>query len=246
MNDPHVESLEYRFVVATDSPIAFKSDPLDHETEDFTLHLERGRLAVSMKTHHATEKDAREQVERLLRSWEVDQALPYGRRVLRFDFEDAKIIDRKPSHTGGVIGMAGEVNIAGQIAVLRVSRQYPLPPVDFVASTNVLTLWNRYEQYVEGHDRLAGMAWFCFNTAVPKGPSEASSKSLNICRKVLKKLKDLAGGRGERKLPSQGPYSAQEKEWLEAAIRMLIRRVGEIAAEAKELRKITMADLPKL
>jgi hypothetical protein len=138
MNNPHVESLAYSFVVAKGSPVVFRSDPLDLETENFTLHLERGRLAVSMKTHHATEKDAREQVERLLRSWEVDQALQYGRRVMRFEFKEAKIIDRNASHTGGVIGMAGEVDIAGQIAVLRVSRQYPLPPVDFVASPRSL------------------------------------------------------------------------------------------------------------
>ena len=63
---------------------------------------------------------------------------------------------------------------------------------------------------------------------------------------MLDELSRLASRKGERKYPSDGPYSGQEVNWLNAAVRLLIRRVGEEAAGVVELRQITMADLPSI
>jgi len=235
----------------TDSALVVRdAPPLDHETTDFKVHLEDGRITASMKAYHATEQEARASVEAFFRSWELDQALRHGgRRLVGFKFKDTRIVDLD---TGTVLkrveswaSMPVETT-AGTIA----RSEYPKPPVDFVVSPNVETLWNRYELYVEGREPLAGMAYACFTFIIKvmyNGRADAS-KNLNISDPVLKELGRLAGGKGERKYPTAGPYSGHEKAWLEAAIRVLIRRVGEQAAGAPALRQITMTDpqLPKL
>jgi hypothetical protein len=248
VNDPHVESLEYELV--TDSTVSFKdAASFDYETADFKLHLERGRLSVSMVKHHASKEEARRAAEQFLRDWELDQAIQHGRRLMRFEFKEAHIIDRNPP-CGGVIpvGMAEELNLAGQVTAVRVSSQYPPPPVDFVASSEVETLWNHYDDYLNGRRKLADSAYSCYTFITEEwfNGTPAASNRLNISGKVLDILGRLAGRKGERKHPSEGPYSNKEKAWLDAAIRLLIRRVGEQAAGVSVLPRITKADLPQL
>jgi hypothetical protein len=100
---------------------------------------------------------------------------------------------------------------------------------------------------VNGRRKLADSAYSCYTFVTEewfKGAPAASAR-LNISGKVLDRLGRLAGRKGERKHPSEGPYSDEEKAWLEAATRLLIRRVGEEAAGVQQLRQITMSDLPK-
>ena len=224
--------------------------PLDHETTDHKVRLEDGRVTVSMKAHHATEQEARASVASFFRSWELDQALRHGgRRLIGFKFKDTRTVDLD---TGTVLKrVAHWSSMPFEARAGTITRSgYPPPPVDFVASPNVETLWNRYERYVEGREPLAGMAYACFTfiiKVVYNGRTDAS-KTLNISDPVLKELGRLAGAKGERKYPTAGPYSGHEKAWLEAAIRLLIRRVGAQAAGAPALRQITMTDpdLPKV
>lgn len=251
MNDPHVESLSYRLETDRTSLQFQNPPPLDYQAPGFDLHLEDGRLTVTMKDHHASATEARQTVRPLLDSWEFDWALRHGRREMKFVYENANVIDRQPPPPGttiliGTVEMIGVSHLAAT-AVVGVPA-YPMPPSAFKVSPDVETLWNRYERYVEGREPLAGMAYACF-TFITKimynGKGDASQK-LNISDPVLKELGRLAGGKGERKYPTAGPYSAQKKMWLEAAIRLLIRRVGEQAAGVQQLRQITMNDLPGL
>jgi hypothetical protein len=162
------------------------------------------------------------------------------------------IIDRKP--TPGVLDQmlcaaTGIVAVTGFAATAIVTRRaYPEPPHGFAVSPDVETLWNRYEQHVEGREPLAGMAYACFTfvtKVIAQSESDAAER-LNISSNVLRRLSALSGGKGQRKYPSAGPYSPQEATWVEAAIRLLIRRVGEAACGEHPLQQITMADLPKL
>ena len=186
MNDPHVQSLEYE-VITTFGYVFKDAPPLDHKTAEFTLRLEAERLTVSMKTHHATGKEARGVVEPFLRSWELHQALQRGTRLMRFEFQKANIIDRNPSPTASGINAAaailcGSGSLFANATVLLAS--YPAPPLDFVASPHVETLWNRYEQYVDGREPLAGMAYACatFITRVVANGEAEASKKLSISR----------------------------------------------------------------
>ncbi|MBU4230909.1 MAG: hypothetical protein L6277_15460 [Desulfobacterales bacterium] len=67
--------------------------------------------------------------------------------------------------------------------------------------------------------------------------------------KVLTKLSELTSTKGDektgRKFKSAGPLIAMEIRWIEATIKTIIRRVGEIDTAAS-LPIITMNDLPKL
>lgn len=111
-------------------------------------------------------------------------------------------------------------------------------------------LFARYQEYSEGREPLASMAYACYRYIIDvlgkeDGPAE---KKLNIRGGrygVLATLRRLAGGTGGRKYLAQGPYTSQEATWVASTIRRLIRRVGEHAAGVP-LKQITMADLPML
>ena len=95
MNDPHVESLEYK--LETDDTLRFDNpDPLEGDAGRFTYRLADSVLTVTMKDHYATEEEARAAVYRFVRAWELDYALEHGRRALWFTFTRSSIIDRKP------------------------------------------------------------------------------------------------------------------------------------------------------
>jgi hypothetical protein len=124
MNDPHVVYLRYA-VDAADAELDFRADPLELETDDYTVRLaadEEGvpgivartsaRLAdadpsvteevppdteavVVMKSHYPNVEAARAAVEPYLRAWAVEAALAGGPR---FDFVEVGdlVIDRNP------------------------------------------------------------------------------------------------------------------------------------------------------
>ena len=250
MNDPHVESLNYR--LQTGEGLKFTDPPpLPHDEGRFACRLENGHLAVEMREHHTSVAAAREVVESFLDAWEIAETLNRGRREMWFEYANARMIDRTPPPPGAsqvIRPMASDAVAVGVgPTVVRGERAYPPPPSGFVVSLDVRMLIARYERYTEGRELLAGTAYACL-TYVTKnlanGDADAARK-FNISRSVLDTLGRLAGGKGERKYPSQGPYTPQEEGWVAAAVRILIRRVGEHAA-GSALKQITMADLPKL
>ncbi len=114
-------------------------------------------------------------------------------------------------------------------------------------------LWNRYQMYLEGRDLLTTMGYVSLSTIQSEagGRSRAAAK-FNIHRDVLDKLGTLTSDIGDemtaRKFDDQSTkraHTTTEKEWVEAAVKKIIRRVAEhdydpIAA----LPLITMANLP--
>jgi hypothetical protein len=234
----------------TDAGLQFQ-DPKarDFETPAFDLRLEDGRLMVTMKEHYASADEARHAVKPFLDAWEIDWALRRGggRREMRFVYEQSNVVDRQPPPAGTTVINAKAAYMAwtGMEAHAVVSVPiYPAPPSGFQMSADVETLWNRFEQYIGEREPLAGMAYACltFITKVMYNGRDEASKELNISDPMLKELGRLAGGKGERKYPTGGAYSNREKAWLEAAIRLLILRVGEQAAGVPVLRQITMTD----
>ena len=127
---------------------------------------------------------------------------------------------------------------------------YP-PPLaamaSFSVSPEVRMLFARYRGYTEGREPLASMAYACLTfltKMMAKGKPDAVKK-FNISVPVLDKLGLLSSRKGERKVPSDGPYTAQEETWVREAVRVLIRRAAEHAAGVT-VKQITMSDLPPL
>jgi hypothetical protein len=249
--DPHAESLTYRLEIG--NALTFNNPPpLDHETQHFALRLENGMLTVVMKEHHPSTRSARRRVDAFLRSWELSAALAYGPGALQFAFQSSNVVDRAGKAT--ILEAEPAVyTMTGMPAILTVGRAtYLPPPADFVASPDVVTLWNRYQGYREGLELLPAMAYFCLTLLTARGDGrEGAAVMYRVHPEVLRKLSELTSVRGDeatgRKfLADLQPLTPQESRWLEDVVRALIQRVGEQAAGTAPLQQITMADFPPL
>lgn len=97
------------------------------------------------------------------------------------------------------------------------------------------------------------MAYFCLTVIEAfAGNRKKAARSLRISREVLRTLGNLASNRGDEKTARKvwprralTPLSPQEAAWIEAAIKVIIRRVGEGRVNTSLL-EITMSDLPSL
>jgi hypothetical protein len=109
---------------------------------------------------------------------------------------------------------------------------------------------------VRKREPLSSMAYFCLTVLESSVGQKvkkrnASAKQYGIHYDVLDKLGKLTGGtRGEpmtaRKMDSDmTPHTPNELQWIEAAVKAIIRRVAEVAAGAS-VKQISMSDLPPL
>lgn len=265
LNDPHVEELRYR--LETGGDLVFDNPPpIDDQTNAFRMTLADGVASFKMKEHYPTEESARKPVEEYLQAWELDVALQYGRSVLRFDFHGKKIIDRNPPAPGTSqtveISPIESVGAVGHLTVVPHLKHYIEPPANFVASADARAMWEQYERYLQGRDRLLPMAYSClarvefrarFHPA--KGTKRHKAASMYaVDYEVLDKLGELTNNLGDevgaRKLTPQSelrPPNPQEIAWIEDALKRIIRRAGEYAADSqKAWPQIKMSDLPKL
>ena len=255
MRDPHVVALHYR-VVTPSGFFAFKDPPpLEAERGTFRFQLKDGALRVEMKDHHATEASARSLVQPFLAAWEVDFALQEQRREMRFEFARAEVVDRHPDDVRRVVA-TGEVSFFATTTVKKLACEYPPPPAAFAASEDVETLMLHFEAFASGKERLVDAAYFCLTLLERRagGRPEAASEftiDFEVLRKIGFLTSDQVGDeRTARKLSHRSslrPHTREELAWLQAALRALIRRVGEYDFNpAGALVPITLADLPAL
>lgn len=239
------------------------------KTDAFRMTLDGGVVTFSMKAHHVTEESARQSVEGYLRAWELDVALQYDSYQLWFVFVRSKIVDRHPApapplgtpQTVRLETVASSSSVAS-VALVVHRRQYPRPPSSFVADTDTSTMWEQYERYKQGRDRLLPMAYSCLsrleyrarNHPGKKAPRIKAASMYRVDHKVLDKLGELTTNLGDeleaRKLSPQSQLhapTAEEVKWIESALKLLIRRAGQYAADPqKNWPLLTMANLPNL
>lgn len=258
MREPHVESLQYR--LETDEKTTYNNPPaVQWETDEFCACLDDGLLEIRMKTHFSSVEEARKHVDGVLRAWEIDVALRRGPGELRFVYEGARVIDRDPAPPGSnrVIPLAGTLTGSGGLKagpLHAIRGKYPDPPQQFRFTPDVETLWNRYEGYRKGQEPLLAMAYFCLSLVESiSGGRPKASKTFNVSKPVLEKIGQITSERGDaatarkidRKKPQMAPLSDAEAAWVEAAVKALIRRVGEENPNGSTP-KTTMSDLPPL
>ena len=240
MKDPHVESLRYR--LETSETTTYKNPPaVEVIRDEFECRLNDGVLKCHMREHYPTVEEARRVVDKFLRSWEIKTALELGRGEMRFQFEDSHVIDRDPPPLGSsqIVRVSGvSVGVSTVLGTLRVTRgKYPSAPTNFTATPDVETLWQRYENYLDGKEPLLSMAYFCLTVVENKaGSRKAASTRYRIDETILQKLGELTSTRGDtataRKALKGGgttTLSGKEKNWIEGAVKALIRRTGELA-----------------
>jgi len=258
MRDPHVEALYYR--LETGQQLAFSNPPpTERETNAFSLRLADGKVEVKMKDHYTTDAEARRVVEPYLRSWEIATTLQHGPGTMTFVFERADVVDRNPPPPGASVAIhisSGGLVTTGCSAITRLSQaKYPDPPDRFVASPDVVTMWQRYEGYWAGREPLASMAYMCLTVfnASAGGPHKAA-RQYSIDPEVLKQLGHLTSAIGDaltaRKVGRKHqfrPHTSAEITWIEAVVKVLIQRAGEWAANPNATRpKIALKDFPTI
>jgi hypothetical protein len=210
-----------------------------------------------MKEHHDSVSGARARVEPYLRAWALHHALTGDLGWFSFDFREALVRDRAnpgaPGQTTRQFEPGSSWHQTGTISLRpKKSRpDYPAPPENFLASKEVETLWARYASYVSGGEPLASVANYV-RTFLTEGRSKAdAARRYALSGKVIDTLGRLTsegmGGLLARKYSSDmRPYTEAETRWLEAAVRVIIRRVGECAAGKERLPQITLGELPPL
>lgn len=261
MRDPHVEYLLYDLEFGDDAELR-NPPPADFDTPLGRVHIEDGAATIYPTDHYPSAVSAREVIDPLLRAWEIDYALG-GRSTITFRCRDSRIIDRNPP-LPIKDGKQVAVELEGQTAQIANGEltpvvrypvtAYPLPPQLFGWTPDVETLWARYQGYLKGREPAQGMGYFCLTLVeakVPKGKKrrKRAAEQLQIDKAILDTLGELTAERGgpdtARKAGEWLPLSPAEIEWIKHAVKLIIRRVGDVVPD-KAFDKITMADLPSL
>ena len=263
MRDPHVKSLRYK--LKTHATTIYKNPPAVKVVRaEFECLLNDGVLTCHMREHYPAVGEARRVVEDFLHSWEIKTELEMGRGEMQFKFEDSQVIDRDPPPPGSpkIVRVSGTVNITSNVSgILHIKRRkYPDPPTVFTVTPDVETLWQRYNNFLDGKEPLPSMANFCLtlieskaNGKVKKRKRKFAANLFLIDEPILNMLGNLTANRGDpmtaRKVPENGrsmtALSEKEKKWIEAVVKILIQRTGELA-NIQSAQRITMKDLPKI
>ena len=260
MRDPHVASLRYR-LKPFETTIYKNAQAVTGNRSEFEYYLNDGILTCHMREHYPTEREARRVVDDFLYSWKIKTALELEGSEMEFEFEYSNLIDRNPPPPGNsefvhVSGSSGVKFTGSAISELCITRrEYPEPPIVFTVTPDVETLWGRYKKYLDKKsDELLSMAYACLTFIEKKagGSRKPAANLFKIDEPILNMLGNLTANRGDaltaRKFPKKGdliPLSVKEKKWIEAAVKIFILRMGELA-NIQTAKSITMNDLPNI
>ena len=257
MNDPHVVALHYK--VTHRPEFDYSAAPtLCVSTPGFDIRIEAGKACFSMKAHHATEREACAAVDAYIRTWELDAALQNGPNRFGLSFVRAEIVERNPPPGDAPSHEVHErIALADSWSWKLTPSQYPSPPSTGLARTpDVESMFTRHVGYCEGREPLASMAYFCLSvleasSGEHRGRRKAAATKYCIDEEVLANLARLCsakGGAGARKAEGLGhELSSQEEQFLNLAVRALIRRAAEVAHNPRAaLKRITLRDLPTI
>ncbi len=223
------------------------------------MHTNKGEAVFTMKKHFAAETDAKNEVGNFLQTWEIKIGLENDPGDIAFKYKHSEVIDLAPVE-GEVSGRSSvtlsDVAVVSDHVSVHVSRgKIPAPPVNFVKTPDVETMYQRYKAYREGRDSLLSMAYVLLTVAqINSDTRQQAAEKLKIDREVLNKLGDLCSTKGSeqeaRKAPKNGefvPLTPSEKQWIDKACKLLIERCGELGSQDnRNLNQITMDSLPEL
>ena len=258
MNDPHVAALNYKVRHGPEFDYS-RAESLCIRTDEFDLQLVDGIARFAMLDHHATEQEACASIDDYIRSWELASALEFGPNAFKLEFDWAEVEDRNP--TPGVVPVRPRpirLSVAlGTPQVTVAPPAYPSPPSKSLArSPDVESMYLRYAGHHEGREPLTSMAYFCLtvleaSTGKRRKRLKAAAKKYCIDQKVLTNLRRLAstkGGAGARKAEGlSAELTPQERQFLQAAVKAIIRRAAEVAHDPDApLKPIAMRDLPAI
>ncbi len=265
MNAPHVDALVFR--IEHGPAVAYSDDApsIDHEEPGFRVTLKDGTVRFALKEHHATEEEALEAVLPYIRGWELDASLHACPGDFRLRLDRAEVIDRqRPQSKQRTLNVsASRIAVrwtTGNVKVTLTRPAYPSPPAGVTLRADdpdVETMYDRLSRYYAGHEPLPSMVYFCLTMLEYRSPGRGRQQRHgaavhhHISKRVLTEIAKLAsngGGVGSARKASatSTELSQPESRFLEAAVKMIIRRAAEVAQDPDAaLPTITLADLPE-
>lgn len=254
MREPHVEALYYT-VGSDESVIYTDPKPLSFSNYLGEFDLRNGMLTIRPSEHFEDAQAARQAMEPFLAAWQMEPDLTATFGTIRFTYDHSDIVDLDPPKPGGSVHVtipAGHLSLTGHpVTLRRTFVNYPKPPNGFSASPLVQALYRRWLRYREGKEPLQGLAYFVLKQLeLSAGGRGSAASAYAISTSVLKKIGRLATERGNQDTARKArqnyvDLSEREKNWLEAAVRRLIYRLGQHAS-GEALSEINLSDLPSL
>ncbi|MBI5454379.1 MAG: hypothetical protein HY956_07130 [Deltaproteobacteria bacterium] len=242
---------ELRYRIEADKSVDYdKALPINDETEDFKICIDKGFAIFKLKRPFSKIEEARTVIEDYLKRWDVLIGIEYNPDELRFTFENA-FLSSENNHTHLIMG--DEIKISDEVIVHRSYTRYPILPINFSLSPDVETMYLRYKAYRQSREPLTSMAYMCLTILqASAGGREKASRKYRISTEVLKHLGLLCSTKGDKSearkaAGSFNPLTGDEKAWIEAVIKSVIKRVGEWACNPDtDFKELTLADFPDL
>jgi len=251
MNDPQVVALIYH-IEHGDSVSYEDAKSFVHDEPEFRVKIKNKEVCFEFKKHYATEAEARKSIDEYIRLWELDAGLRHGLDYFELKFDRAKIVDQNP--TPGEIEVSatitsGPVKISATLTIA--PPEYPSPPSGLSIAPDTQTMYKRYMNYLRGYEPLPSMAYFCLTILeYIANTRRSAAQHFNISKRVLDEIGELStktGGRREARKRDgvNRDLTEQERRFLEEAVKKMIYRAAEKANDpTKNLRQITLNDLP--
>lgn len=220
----------------------------------FDCRLTGGSLTAVPGDEYADPDSARDVLEPGLRAWEAQseivENLPF-----RFRFSGSSTETVVQDGNPGPNRIAVMVESASAVEALSVMRDsFPAPdPAICVEGPVTSSLRSRWRSMEAGHEPLTSCAyWLLTRIEREFGPRrDEAARELQVDLKVLKRVGELTSvsdpDHGRKVGADQGKdhvLTEGEIGWLRAAGKLLIRRVLEHEAGARNLSFLTMNDLP--
>ena len=266
MNDPHVEKMFY--IVENDDWIDYgNAEGVHLEEEGFRLLVEDKMVCFEMKEHYPTVEAAKEIIDRFVAEWELDTDLKEGPDRFRLRFHSSEVVDRNPLllPPGTVVGsgtpLTASFSFEASVGAVTVTKAPPKPfpwprqGLNLAANDrDVIVMNHHYAYYMRGRASLPVMAYFCLTmlefraSGKPKRKKAACEYSIDV--EVLDKVGCLTANKGgpETARKAEGidtELTSQDSLFLKEAVKAMIRRVAEVAANPNgSFKQITQADLP--
>lgn len=250
MNDPQVVALIYR-VTHWENVSFDEAEPLQFETPQFTVQIEKGTARFDFKVDYSDVKQARAEIEPFIDMWEMWDALNPELSGFKLVYSKPEVVDRdpRPGNYAHMVLPALRMSASGVQNIGR--RYYPEPPTEQAAmNADVKVMAYRYWLYRQDRDRLAAMAYFCLtvletSSGQQKMRRKHAARKYNVDMAVLNKIGELTvskGGPDARKGDGvTQKFTTSERMWIELTVKKLIRRAGEIADDpSQQLPAITM------
>ena len=252
MNDPHVVALIYKIVHDPDTHYD-NADPIEHETEDFSVKIKNEIVRFEMKKHCTSKEEAQKLIYEYIQAWEVSAGLDMELSSFRLEYEDVEMVDRNPI-PGAPKLVHDRLELKDGLTIKRsyTYAHYPSPAHEIRITPDVRRMYDRFQGYRSSKEPLASMVYFCLTVLEcsigGKNRRDEAAKHYNIERAVLDEIGRLStkkGGENARKAEGQeAEFTDQDRCFLERAINKIIRRVGEKAKNpSQKFPLISLSDL---